>query len=74
MAGRKPRHWRLETSPSHVEVTMKTIPQALRQRARRILAAVFAELVPMLSGSDAARPEPPHMRRRRVARPWPRVR
>ena len=53
---------------------MKTIPQALRQRTRRILAAVFAELASLLSGSHAARPEPPHMRRRRVARPWPRMR
>jgi hypothetical protein len=54
---------------------MKTIPQALRLRARRIFAAVFAEMASLLSGRPhAARPDPPHMRRRRVSRPWPKMR
>jgi hypothetical protein len=62
-------------SPTHEEDTMKTIPQALRLRARRIFAAVFAEMASLLSGRPhAERPDPPHMRRRRVSRPWPKMR
>ena len=56
---------------------MKTIRQALRQRARRILAAVFAEIA-LASRRRAARravSNPPRVRRRRVeAHPWPRAR
>jgi hypothetical protein len=57
----------------HEGHTMKTIPQALRQRARRILAAVFAEIASLTSGRRTS--DPPHVRRRRVeGRPWPKVR
>jgi hypothetical protein len=76
MAGRKPRHSRVRSiAKSNEDHTMKTIPQALRQRARRILAAMFAEIASLTSGRNAQRADAPHMRRRRVeGRSWPRVR